>query len=163
MNKISWTFITIVIMYGCKTEEINPPSENNIYFKGVTITDFLGGILSSDTTDWRTDDTWSMKESDLFSSIYQTMCSPLDTNKIIAYPNPCNGTFALHIEKELASRIELRLIDQDYNILISNDNILQNNVQINAGTFGIHDTVRLYYKFVDGNREFKGHGDIIIQ
>jgi len=161
MNKITWTF-TIVIFCSCEPGEPNTPPESNIYFNGITNTDVNGFILSSDTTDWRTDDTWILKESDLFSLI-QTKCSPPDNNKIIAYPNPCNGIFALYIEKDPASRVELRLVDQDFNILISIDTILQNNVQLNAGTFGIIDTVRLYYKFVDGNCEWKGHGDIIIQ
>ena len=154
--------MSIVILVGCETID-HSPAENNIYFNGITNTDINGAIISSDTTDWRIDDTWSMKESDLYSSVNRPMCSSQDSNKIIAYPNPCNGIFALHIEKELTSRIELRLVDQDYNILISNDSILQHNSQLNAGTFGIKDTVRLYYKFVSGNCELKGHGDIIIQ
>ena len=162
MYKIKWTLISIVFFIGCETRDINP-DESIIYFNGITKTDINGAIISNDTTDWRMDDTWSMKESDLYSSVSQPMCSSQDSNKIIAYPNPCNGIFALHIEKELTSRIELRLVDQDYNILISNDSILENNIQLNAGTFGIKDTVRLYYKFVSDNCELKGHGDIIIQ
>jgi hypothetical protein len=162
MNNIVWIFITIVIFCGCEPGEPNTPPESSIYFNGITNRDVNGLIFSSDTTDWRTDDIWLLKESGLFPLIH-TMCSPQNNNQIIAYPNPCNGIFSLHIEKEPATRVELRLVDQDFNILISNDTILQHNVQLNAGTFGIKDTVRLYYKFVDGNCEWKGHGDIIIQ
>jgi len=162
MNKIAWIFITIDIFCGCEPEETNSSPESSIYFNGITNTDVNGFIISSDTTDWRTDDTWQLKESGLFPLI-QSMCSPHNNNKISAYPNPCNGIFALYLEKEPATRVELRLVDQDFNILISIDTILQNNVQLNAGTFGIKDTARLYYKFVDGNCEWKGHGDIIIQ
>lgn len=162
MSKILLISIASVILLSCEPET-NTPVENKIYFTGISKTDSNGSTLSIDTTDWKTNDIWSMKELNLFKSLHQSGCALPYDYKIIAYPNPGNGVIALFIDKPADARVELRLVDENFNTLISNDSITQNNIHLNASTFGIQDTVRLYYKFVEYNCEWKGHGDILIQ
>lgn len=162
MKNILFALLSIAIISGCDKDPINP-TEPKIYFKGITITDIQGIIISEDTSDWTTNDTWSIKEGNLFSTTYYLGCLPQHNNKIIGYPNPGDGVFALHIQKDSSTRIEFRLVDENFNTLITHDSIYQNNIALDARTFGIQDTVRLYYKFIENNCEFRGHGDILIR
>ena len=132
-------------------------------FSGVTVTDNLGVKLSDDPTDWTFTDRWSSKEAGLFQSSYPLSCTASTTLSIIAYPNPSNGIFILEIAKPGTARLEIRLVDKNFNTLITNDAITSTAVQLNASTFGIKGLVRLYYRLIDNGCEYRGHGDIKIQ
>ncbi len=119
--------------------------------------------LSDDPTDWTFTDKWSTKEAGLFQSSYQTTCSPDASYEILVYPNPNNGVFTLSVKKPLNAKLEIRLVDKNFKTLIANDEIVSSTIQLNASTFGIKGVVRLYYKLVDNNCEFRGHGDVKIQ
>jgi hypothetical protein len=163
MKKIFFFLILIIMMNSCKEKIDNPVAESKIYFSGLTQTDNNGWPISIDSTDWTTNDTWVKKESDLFTNVYQSNCTQSFANHIAQYPNPCNGIFTLSFSKPATTRIELRLVDKNFNPIYSNDSVLGNAVQFNAGAFGIKDTVRLYYKFIENNCEFRGHGDILVK
>jgi hypothetical protein len=161
--KIILSFILLAILVSnCKEDTDNPPAVNKIYFKGLTQTDFNGWTISIDTTDWKMNDTWVKQESDLFTAIHQSNCVQAYANQIIQYPNPCNGIFTLSFLKLESTRLELRLVDKNFNPLFSNDSVWGNTVRFDASVFGIKDTLRLYYKFIENNCEFRGHGDILI-
>lgn len=162
MNKAFLTFIAVIVLFGCH-DEGPAPAETKIYFTGITRTDITAYVITNDTTDWTTNDIWSEKESDLFSTTHLTTCNIPYPYHIIAYPNPGNGIFSLHIDKNLAAHLDVVLVDENFNKLITTDSIIHNSIAFDAGTFGIHDTVRLYYKFVNNNCEFRGHGDIVIE
>lgn len=163
MNKPFFILIITVLISNCKQENVSPQIEKKIYFTGLTKTDIAGDIITNDATDWKANDTWVKQESDLFTSSYQTTCNPSHNYKIIAFPNPGNGIFFLFIDKTPSTRVALRLVDENFKVLISNDSITQTNIAFDAQRFGIKDTVRLYYMFIENNCEFKGHGDILIQ
>jgi hypothetical protein len=151
------TVLSLILFSSCEKEDLV------IHFTGISKTDAIGSPLSIDSTDWNVDDIWSFREADLFNSQYESSCTPSHNYFAIAYPNPNNGVFALHFNKIFSTRVELRLVDENFTTLILNDSVTQDDIHLNAGTFGIHDTVRLYYKFIENNCEFRGHGDIIIE
>jgi len=151
------------ILSNCKDEKNDQPAPEKIYFSGLTQTDNNGWPVTIDTTDWTTKDIWVKQESDLFLHIYQSNCVPSYVYQIAAYPNPCNGIFSLSFGKQPSTRGEMRLVDENFNTLFSGDSITSSFVMINASDYGIKDTVRLYYKFIENNCEFRGHGDILLK
>lgn len=163
MNKTAVFLILMILISSCKEKADNPRAESKIYFTGLTQTDNIGWPITVDSTDWKTNDTWVKQEADLFTSTYQTDCIQAFDNKIYQYPNPCSGTFILSFSKPETTRLELRLVDKNFKLVFSVDSIIGNTVQFNANAFGIKDTLRLYYKFIENNCEFRGHGDILIK
>jgi hypothetical protein len=163
MKKFLSFILLAILVSNCKEDTANPPAESKIYFKGLTQTDVNGWPITIDTTDWMTNDTWVKQESDLFAAFYNSGCLQNYKNEIAAYPNPAVGIFNLHINKLESTRLELRLVDKNFNPLFSNDSVLGNAVQFDARVYGIKDTLRLYYKFIENNCEFRGHGDILIK
>jgi hypothetical protein len=163
MDKTAVFLILILLISSCKEKADNPPAGSKIYFSGLTQTDYNGWPITVDSTDWKTGDTWVKQETDLFTTIYQTDCTQGFDYIIRQYPNPCDGIFTLSFGKPVSTRLELRLVDKNFHLLFSNDSILGNAVQLDSKSFGIKDTLRLYYKFIENNCEFKGHGDILVK
>ena len=163
MNKFFSIICLIFLINSCKDDTVTPVVENKIYFSGLTQTDNNGWFMSLDSTDWTTNDTWVKQESDLFGTTHQSGCVQSYTNSILEYPNPSSSIFMLSIDKLETTRLELRLVDRNFNSLYSNDSVWGSNVQFDARVFGVKDTIRLYYKFIENNCEFKGHGDILIK
>jgi len=163
MKKFLAFFLLAILMSNCKEDVVNPPAESKIYFRGLTQTDANGWVITNDTTDWRMNDTWLKQESDLFAANYNSGCLQNYKNEIVAYPNPAGAKFNLVFNKLESTRLELRLVDKNFNPLYSNDSIWGNEIQLDASVYGIKDTIRLYYKFIENNCEFRGHGDILIK
>jgi hypothetical protein len=166
MRLFNYFLISILILTfspGCDNEKNSLPDEPVIYFTGLTMTDINGYTFSEDTTDWTFDDDWIEKEVILFDDHDPETCLPNNNYKIIAFPNPGNGIVAISVNMDSTSYLQIRLVDENFNKLIVNDSIDANNFQLDAGTFGIKDTVRLYYKMIRGGCEFRGHGDVLIQ
>lgn len=153
------TILVFTLLIGISSCVKNPLS---ISFDGITRTDNYGVVLSNDPTDWTFDDTWRQKEADLFTSSYKKGCAPAGNNKIIAYPNPCSGVFQLSVQMPAAGRLELRLVDKNFRVLASSDSISNQTIGLQVGN-GVKGTVRLYYKLIDGDCEYRGHGDILVQ
>ena len=154
--------LSLLVSY-CGEKNDNSPAKSRIYFTGLTQTDVNGWPITIDTTDWKTNDTWVKQESELFTNVYQSNCTQAYANEIAQYPNPCSGIFSLSFNKLATTRLELRLVDKSFNALYSNDSVWGNALMFDAGVFGIKDTLRLYYKFIEGNCEFRGHGDILVK
>ncbi len=141
--------------------------QTNIVFSGITSTDESGNFLSQDTSDWRFDRTWSDKEIGLFSSILKTSlnCSVPKEYLMTAFPNPCKESVFINALKNTDTKIEVRLVDADFNILMKNDTILNTNslFQVNLSNLQKKGMLRLYYRFIKGDCEYRGHGDILAQ
>jgi hypothetical protein len=168
MSRILWFLGFCLIASSCveNSEDDNPPMDDTIFFTGITPTDPNGLALGDpDPTDWRFDDEWTEQEAALFPEepTFALGCMPNINYEIMAFPNPSNGIFSLLFQKESTTQVELRLVNEDFNTLISIDEVAQDIIQLNAGTFGIKDTVRLYYRFIEGNCEYRGPGDIVIE
>jgi hypothetical protein len=156
------TIFACIAFTACEPENIPEPSPT-IYFSGLTQTDVNGQLLSMDSSDWSTSEAWTIQEAGLFNTSYQNHCSPEQPLSISLYPNPNNGVFALQLSKAPTTRLAFRVVDEGFNTIISRDSVYSSTVNINMSTFGIQDTVRMYYKFIENNCEFRGHGDILIQ
>lgn len=162
MNKIISTIVLFTLLNGCGEDSGYYPPGSRFYFEGLTITDPGGFVIYRDTTDWRTDDKWLKRESNLFSSIYQTNCIPNYNYRVGAEPNPCGRFFEVGFDVGPSARVELRMVNSYFNTIISLDSIF-GPIAFDSDYFKIKDTVRLYYRFIEGKCEFRGHGDILIQ
>ena len=83
---------------------------------------------------------------------------------IVAYPNPCKSIIRLDIAKPDSSRFAFRIVDKDFNVLVSHDSITAGAIAITLQEFNIsNEIVRIYYKILKENCELRGHGDIKIE
>jgi len=158
--------------FSCENDKVDPKDETDlneetdtIIFYEITKTTETGAIISDDTTDWKFDDEWSETENSLFPTNIKNNCNSDNYNySIIAYPNPCEDLFRLDISKPNEDRFSFRIVDRDYNILMSNDSIYSSSILIKTTDLEISDdTVRMYYKLIAQDCESKGHGDIKIE
>jgi len=147
----------------CKDDAAKNPE--SIVFKGIRVTDVNGKVYENDLTDWQLAETWNDTENSLFAEKRTNVCDTANIGyKVVSYPNPCNGIFNLYISKPIESRLAFRIVDRNYNVLLSQDSVYSNGIAINVQSFNIkNDTVRLYYKFLGTDCELKGHGDIKIE
>lgn len=160
--------LTIFLLTGwllcnCKKEGVKEEiDENNVIFSGISRTNNFGVVLSADTTDWKFNDIWKPQESSLFTSNHQSDCKMAFNYRLTSFPNPAKDIVTLNPSLPVSARIELRVVDQNFNKLFSLDS-LRGPIQIRVSEWGIKGIVRVYYKFIDNNCEFKGHGDILLE
>ena len=136
-----------------------------IVFEGITVTDNNGWVIENDPDDWTLAENWSDKENSLFVGKNVSACDNANSEYLIhpAFLNPCINQFNLGFTKPANSRFAFRIVDRNYNVLLSQDSVFSNGIAINVQDFNItNDTVRLYYKFFGLDCELKGHGDIKI-
>jgi len=152
--------IGMILFLSCKKE-----NDNNTIFTGITVTDNVGRISSRDTTDWKLFENWSEKENSLFDDNLNSACSTGDFDySIIAYPNPCSGIINLHISKPETMRLAFRVVDKNYNVLITQDSLYSSTIAFNFSYIHIsNETVRIYYKLYGESCAFRGHGDLKIK
>ncbi len=158
-------FISIlVLLVACKKSE---PTTPTITFSGISSKDEAGNSLTQDTADWLFNRVWSDKEISLFSSILKTNhnCTVPKQFLMLAYPNPCTNAINIYAGKNADTKVELRLVDTDFNILLKNDTILTSNnmFQINLTTLQKKGLLRLYYRFLEQDCEYRGYGDIEVR
>lgn len=156
-------FAVVLLAGCCKDKDTNPVQ--GIKFTGITETETQGiPIGAVDTTDWRADDNWLAVESRLFTNMYTQGCSAPFNFGAVGFPNPCEHLAGVCFDKLPTTKMELRLVDKHFRTLVSLDDSLPGDcVQFNLEGLNInHDTVRLYYKFIDNNCEYRGHGDIAV-
>ncbi|MDR6193880.1 hypothetical protein [Siphonobacter sp. SORGH_AS_0500] len=133
-----------------------------IYFTGITESNDVGIIARRDTTDWRFNDTWVEQEAKLFPTAGEASCTQAHNHNIFAFPNPNKGLIKLNITKLQATQVQIRLVDKEFKVILSRDSI-PNGINIFDLTASApKDTLRLYYKFIDGSCVYKGHGDILV-
>jgi len=153
--------LLLMVTIGCDKE--NTQEKKRYYFTGITPTDANGNLMAMpDTTDWKTGDVWNEAEEKLFADTYVTNCTPSHPYKITVAPNPCVNSFIAWFNKDSSTQVNMRLVDENLNVLLSVDSVTAGAVSIDVSSF-IKDTVRLYYKFIANNCEFKGHGDVLIR
>lgn len=135
-------------------------------FTGFSLTDDNGQALSNpDTTDWRVDDSWEQVEKGLFDLPELPLCSG-DGAVSPAFPNPCGSVLSFRFISTANTTGYFRVVDKDFNVLIESDSVPfeagPKIISLNFSTV-VADTVRLYYRIVNGNCEYRGHGDVLVQ
>jgi len=156
--------LVLLLLIGIGTSCDKGPDPNGpIVFEGLTLIDENGLVLGFDSDDWRLDDEWRDDEAALFMENKSTDCNDAAGWDIIGYPNPSDGQFFIQMAKPESVRLAYRLVDEDLNVLISRDSIFNDVIIVNARNFLIQDTVRMYYKLIDGECEYRGHGDLLFQ
>ncbi len=159
----------ILIIESCE-KNTNEPDYNKITFEGITTTDIYGAYTGFyDSTDWRQDDTWQSIEKELFDdyNIYEYNCSIDSNNQIVGYPNPIvDFMFILHFVKDSSTRVDFRVVNQNFDKLVSVDSIYNNQIAMRfQDILSENDSIiRIYYRFMkENNCGFVGHGDIKIK
>ncbi|RLD41306.1 MAG: hypothetical protein DRI89_10035 [Bacteroidetes bacterium] len=159
--------ISILIAIESCNKHSNEPDSSIIEFKGITTTDIYGQFTGIyDSTDWQQNDNWQIFEKQLFSDfdMYNYGC-PIDSNNlIVGYPNPIvDFMFKLHLEKDSTTRVDFRIVNQNFETLISVDSLYKNQIALTfKDIVSENDSIfRVYYRFVTVNNcGFIGHGDI---
>jgi len=132
-------------------------------FSGITERDDKGVLLSEDKDDWTLNDHWNEQQLALFDTTYKTDCLPSSHFTIYAYPNPTEGQFQVKFNKTTATKIDLRLIDSDCNIISSQNDIEDNSYGLRATADKDGEVLRLYYRFIEDGCQYEGHGDIMVR
>jgi len=148
----------VPLFASCNTSK--PKSEK---FTGITQMDNFGTVQGiQDTTDWRCNDSFTDKENALFPESSAEPCK-LVSYKTIFYPNPCRKKSTLYFVKDPSVRVAFRLVDKDFNVIMSKDSIYNSPLEFDLSSFKTDDTIRLYYKFITKDKcEYNGHGDIFV-
>lgn len=162
---IAFGVIICNFIISCEGDDATDTKPNTIVFNGITMTDNNGWVIKNDPNDWKLAETWTEKENSLFVEKMTNTCNAENTDyKVVSYPNPCYSKFNLYISKPTDSRYAFRIVDRNYNVLLSQDSVFSSGLSINVQGFGItNDTVRIYYKILGPDCELKGHGDIKIE
>ncbi len=157
MKKNGLFILALLVTISCEK------NEDRIIFSGITETNGVGEILSEDNTDWNFNDDWNSIEKSLFKINYEKSCTnDLGNYSIIGYPNPCYNICDLHIQLPENKLIDIRVVDDKFNILISQDS-LDKDIALNFNNLNIHNKLlRVYYRVYDTDCELNGHGDIKI-
>lgn len=173
MRKLSFKvliLISFILLIESCDKNSSEPDSNKIIFEGITTTDIFGSYTGFyDYTDWQQNDFWQSKEKQLFTDyeLYDTNC-PTDTiNQIVGYPNPIvDFRFKLHFVKDSTTRVDFRIVNQNFEKLISLDSVYSHQITLTFKDIVTeNDSIyRVYYRFItDNNCEFVGHGDIQIK
>lgn len=152
------------------------PEIGPIVFGGITATDNNGALIyDNDSTDWKVNENWNIKEEALFNIKRDNYCfseeviiiPPFTSSLrvISVYPNPNTGRFIIETFDSTNYSLLVRIVDRDYNVLESFDT----TASYTQGTFFdlrdlniINDTIRVYYKIIEEDCELKGHGNLLI-
>jgi len=160
-------FIISGVITSCEDDPViadTPPK--TIVFNGITITDNNGWVIQNDPDDWKLTESWTEKENSLFVEKNVNLCDNGNPDYAIhpSHLNSSSSQFNLNFTKPAGSRFAFRIVDRNYNVLLSNDSIFTNAIVFDVQSFNIkNDTVRMYYKYLGPDCELKGHGDIKIE
>ena len=151
---IAFVILFTSLFISCEKEK---ESENKISFTGIT------------KTDWKFNDKWIDEEINLFASQYNRNCQKTFDYKIIVFSNPNKGKFLINTKMPNTAMTEFRLVDKKFNKIISLDSIVTSDtfnskdIAFNVNSFNKKGMLRLYYKIIENNCEFQGHGDILVE
>ena len=157
---LSFLFLT------CSKEEsgVNSIVEDKITFNGISERDPTGvPVREADPDDWNFKDTWAAQELALFGKGYGSDCMLPEAYNIMAYPNPIIDKVVIDAGKPESVRLAIRVVDRNFKVLLALDSIYSKSTMLDFSKFGIQDTVRVYYKYIDNSCEYRGHGDILIK
>jgi len=144
-------FLILTTIYSC----------TKYSFKEYTYTDNNGSMTGQiDKTDWNFNDEWTKQEENLFDTNYDLGCKIYNNYNIIAYPNPNSGYFNLEFNADSLTNIEIVLVNKSFKKLKTEKLKSIHSIRFNISEYksGMY---RVYYKFIRGNCEFRGHGDIL--
>jgi hypothetical protein len=152
--------IIIGLIMSVFTSSCEKDTEENL-FTGITESNEFGETISVDETDWNLTENWNETENSLFSESFDNLCSTDSEYYLLsAYPNPCDDIAMLKFIVPDDKRVAFRIVDKDYNILVSQDNA-SSDIAINFEYLKVqNDIVRVYYKIFGESCELNGHGDI---
>lgn len=129
-------------------------------FTGITETNIYGEILSSDPSDWNLTDDWNRRENNLFEEGFEDICEDNVHFMLAAYPNPCSSMVNLAFPSSDSTRTAIRIVRSNFEVLFSLDSV-PGNIVIDCSNFDLQgEIVRVYYKVLGENCEYRGHGDI---
>lgn len=154
-----------VTLFGCENNEVDNPDEEipKITFKGIVERDARGMPYTEDPDDWKLTDKWVAQELKLFGLSLNNNCALPESYGIIAYPNPAINQVTIHVNKPNSVRMAVRIVDKNFKTRMSFDSLYATMTAIDLSGIAGADTVRVYYKFLDGSCEFRGHGDLVIK
>ena len=166
---IVWIFFLIVISnVQCKKNA----ARVSIDVSKITSTDMFGNVLSSDNTDWKTDDQWTNDEQQLFKQPDATALAGTEASALSlfpAYPNPLANQQAMIVKASKPCLLEIVITDNHlevkkrYTIMVQPPS-LDLAYNFDQAIFSNKTNYRLYYAFyslTDGIFA-RGHGDIKI-
>lgn len=164
MRVVLFTIIVVMsVLFSCDKDAENGIPE----FTGITSTDqnavIIGGV---DTTDWRENETWLQIEKDLFSDFSSLSFNYTSDSTMMVYPafpNPCSDILNLNYQKDSSVELQLRIVDEDFNLLFSLNSIYSDAISVSLNDINNLNSgvkFRVYYIFKQGNTCIaKGHGD----
>jgi hypothetical protein len=155
--------VVLSVLFSCDKDAENGIPE----FIGITSTDqnavVIGGV---DTTDWRENETWLQIEKDLFSDFSSLSFNYSNDSSMMvspAFPNPCSDILNLNYQKDSSVELQLRFVDEDFNLLFSLNSIYSDAISVSLNditSLNSGDKFRVYYIFKQGITCIaKGHGD----
>ena len=167
---ITLVLLSLILIFGACDKNPSEADSNNVNFEGITTRDIFGQCTGFyDSTDWRLDDLWQSKEKELFADfdLYNYNYSFDPITQIVGYPNPIvDLMFLLHLEKDSATRIDFRIVNQKFEKMISYDSLYGQEIAMTfKDVITENDSIlRIYYRFLKkDNSGFIGHGDILIK
>lgn len=122
-------------------------------------------ILPPDTNDWKDMDDWCPAVEALFSDLPAVahVNYAADSLLPVCFPNPTQDQFVLGFYRNDSSRVDVRFVDVDFQLLYRVDSIMSNSWLIDGDSIAPSDVrvVRAYYRVThtDGTAH-RGHGDI---
>ncbi|KXX67443.1 hypothetical protein [Flammeovirga sp. SJP92] len=159
LKKIYFTAIISAMLFSCAS---NSENESAIQFTGFTFTDSNGNVISAEDDDWNFSGDWSTSEENLFSKSINQCTKESDHNfNIIVYPNPCEDQFMIQLSKPEGSTISYRIVDEDFNVYFSEDDVqsIKSPIDLKSVTLS-KNVLRFYYIISNGECDYIGHGDI---
>lgn len=159
--------VYILLSGSCKDKNSNPSSNSSTpIISGYTATDNNGNLNGLvDNSDWTFTSDWVGQEFDLFEYSDSINYFLQDSTIVMhpAFPNSNSGIFHLNYQKETHTYFNIRVINKNWEVLISADSIVGNNIALDVQ--GLVDNsgemVRVYYMFTKNDScLYKGHGDI---
>ncbi len=121
-----------------------------------------------DLTDWTFDSTWFPTEKALFEDYdsFNHNCSVVSgISECMVFPIPAKHIINFVMAKDSSTQVRIRLVNQQFEQLISIDSLYDDDIQFNLDVFELTSgsIVRMYYVFINKDScMFKGHGDIKI-
>lgn len=131
-----------------------------IDFTKIKSTSDLGNtIYDHSSNDWEISNYWELCERSLFNLKIETMLE--SEISVYEYPNPFKDIIQLDIKKPENYNIDLLLVNKNYEIEYSINNISAKNLALDFSANKIKpDYYRLYYRIHNQGNQYFGSGDL---
>ena len=159
----SMTAMVFTLASGCHKSVSEPECG---YVEGFTKRDVNGVLIPpADTSDWKQVDDWCPAVEALFADLSPVIYATADADSLlpVCFPNPAVSQFILGFYRDDSSRVDIRFVDADHQLLFSLDSMMVSATMIQANDIAPADgrLVRAYYRVThpDGTGH-RGHGDV---